>query len=195
MFSRSPVSRHRPRHRLRLALLAGVLALLASCAGGVTTYRSEGGNPSAQLYAPYAAMNGTTLAIVRDDPFPGDPAGLAVIQVMNANNPMRSYHFAPATLPGWNGYTLVFAFGEPPTTNISLCQNTSMPVPPMPPGEIAVIADLCLGPELITEVYGHSGAVAGPEDPRFADLVSQTMEDLFAIRQHYPSDNGWMLWH
>jgi hypothetical protein len=194
MSSRPPAFRHRRTRRLRPALLAGVVALLAGCAGGVTTYRSEGGNPSAQLYAPYAAMNGPTLAIVRNDPFPGDPAGLAVIGVMNANNPMRSYHFAPAALPGWNGYTVVFAFGVLPPTNISLCQNTSMPLPPMPPGEIAVIADLCMGPELITEVYGHTGAVDSPEDPRFADLVSQTMEDLFAIRQHYPNDHGYTLW-
>lgn len=195
-----PILRHLPRTSRRLTpwsgltLLGGLLALLAGC-NGVTTYRSEGGNISAQLYAPYAAMNGTTLAIVRNDPFPGDPTGQAVIAVMNAHNPMLSYHFAPATLPNWNGYTVVFAFGRLPATNISLCQNTSMPIPPMPAGETAVIADLCMGPGLITEVVGHSGPVGGPDDPRFADLVSQTMSDLFAIRQQYPHDNGWALWH
>lgn len=193
MFSRLPSLRW--IRRLAPALAGSLLAVLAGCAGSVITNRSEGGNPSMQLYAPYAAMNGTTLAIVRNNPFPGDPIGQAVIAVMNANNPMLSYHFAPATLPNWNGYTVVFAFGRVPPTNISLCQNTSMPVPPMPPDEIAVVADLCLGPQLVTEVVGHTGAVGGPDDPRFAALVSQTMSDLFALRQHYPHDDGFVWWH
>jgi len=168
--------------------LTGVLALLAGCNDGVTTYRSEAaGNPGLQLYAPDAALNGSNLALIRNDPFPGDPAGLAIIAVMNANNPMRLYRFAPAPQPDWTGYTVILAFGQSPVGNKSLCQNTTLPTRPMPPGQTAIVADLCYGPQLITEVSGHSAAVNGPDDPRFAALVGGVLEDLFARREpHYP---------
>jgi hypothetical protein len=169
-------------------LLAGTLALLACCSGGVTTYRSEGaGNPSLQLYAPDATLNGSNLTLIRRNPFPGDPAGLAIVGVMNANNPMQMYRFALAPQPDWNGYTLILAFGEVPVGNKTLCQDTTLLPRPMPPGQTAVIADLCYGPQLITEVYGHTDAVSGPDDPRFAALIGGVLSDLFARRQpHYP---------
>lgn len=171
----------------RPAALVGALALLAGC-NGVTTYRSEGaGNPSLQLYAPDAALNGSNLALIRNNPFPSDPAGVAIVGVMNANNPMRLYRFALTPQPDWNGYTVILAFGESPVGNQTLCQNTTLPPRPMPPGKTAVIADLCYGPQLITEVYGHTDAVSGPDDPRFAALIGGVLEDLFAQRQpHYP---------
>ena len=171
-----------------LALLAGALALLAGCSDGVTTYRSEGaGNPGLQLYAPDAALNGSNLALIRNNPFPGDPAGLAIVGVMNANNPMQLYRFALAPQPDWNGYTVILVFGETPVGNQNFCQNTTLPPRPTAPGQTAVVADLCYGPQLITEVYGHTSAVSGPDDPRFAALIGGVLEDLFARRQpHYP---------
>jgi hypothetical protein len=163
----------------QVALLAGALALLAGCSGGVTTYRSEAaGNPSLQLYAPDAALNGSNLTLIRGNPFPGDPAGLAIVGVMNANNPMQMYRFALAPQPD---------FGEVPVGNKTLCQDTTLLPRPMPPGQTAVITDLCYGPQLITEVYGHTDAVSGPDDPRFAALIGGVLSDLFAQRQpHYP---------
>ncbi len=170
------------------ALVAAAVALLAGCSGGITTYRSEAaGNPGFQLYAPDAALNGSNLALIRNNPFPSDPAGLAIVGLMNVNNPMQRYRFALAPQPDWNGYTVILAFGEVPVGNQSLCQNTTLPPRPMPPGTTAVIADLCYGPLLITEVYGHTDAVTGPDDPRFAALIGGVLEDLFARRQpHYP---------
>lgn len=165
------------------ALLAGALALLSACTG-ITTYRSEAaGNPNLQLEAPYAAMNGSILAIVRNNPFPSDPAGQMIVAVMNANNPMQKYRFSLVPMPDWNAYSVVLAFGETPVGNVSFCQNTMVPPRPMPPGETAVVADLCLGPQLVTEVWGHSPAVSGPDDPRFASLIGGVLEDLFALRQ------------
>ena len=195
MPGRRPVYNHgmSPRGRpwiprtISAAALAGALALLAGC-NNVTTFRSEAaGNPNLQLEAPSAAMNGSNLALIRNNPFPGDPAGLAIVGVMNANNPMRMYRFAPTPQPNWNSYTVILAFGELPAGNVTLCQNTTLPPRPMPQGETAVIADLCIGPRLITEVYGHCPAVRGPDDPQFAALVGGVLEDLFAQRQpHYP---------
>src|SRR6185312_3868713 len=81
------------------ALAAVALTALAGC-GGVTTYRSEAaGNPNLQLSAPFAAMNGSLLAIIRNNPFPTDPTGQVIVAVMNANNPMLKYRFALVPLP------------------------------------------------------------------------------------------------
>ena len=182
--ARIPQGRHR---WAPAALLIGALTWLGGCTG-VTTYRSEAaGNPNLQLEAPYAAMNGSILAIVRANPFPTDPAGQTIVAVMAANSPMQRYRFSLAPLPDWNGYSLVLAFGETPVGNQSLCQNTLLPPRPTPPGETAVVADLCYGPQLITEVWGHAPAVTGPEDPQFAALISQVLSDLFALRRpHFP---------
>lgn len=168
--------------RLLAAGLAAALAL-AACSSGITTYRSEAaGSPSAQTYAPYAAMNGTILAIIRDNPFLGDPYGQAVLAVMQTHNPMQRYRFAPTPTPDWNGYAVIFGFGESPIGNQSLCQNATLPLRPMPAGQTAVVADLCYGPLLVTEVYGHTATVSGPDDPRFAALVGAVLEDLLALR-------------
>lgn len=168
-------------------LLAGTLALLAACDGVMTNRLESAGNPSLQLVAPDGAMAGSNLALIRNNPFPGDPAGLAIAGVMNANNPMRLYRFALAPQPDWNGYTVILVFGETPVGNQNFCQNTTLPPRPTPPGQTAVVADLCYGPQLITEVSGHTSAVSGPDDPRFAALIGGVLEDLFARRQpHYP---------
>jgi hypothetical protein len=163
-------------------VLAGALAV-PGCTG-VTTQRSEGaGNPGLQLYAPDAALAGSNLTLIRNNPFAADPAGLGIVAVMNTNNPMQMYRFALTPQPDWNGYTVVLAFGEAPIGNQNLCQNSALPPRPAPPGETALIADLCYGPQLITEVSGRAPAVGGPDDPQFAALVSGVLSDLFARRQ------------
>jgi hypothetical protein len=164
-----------------LALFAALA--LAGC-GGVVTYRSEGaGNRSLQTYAPYAAMNGTNLLVVLNNPFPNDQNNQQVLAVVSTHNPMLSYRFSLVLPPDWNGYTVVLGFGESPVGNQDLCRNVHLPLRPTPAGQTALIADLCEGQQLVTEVYGHSPTVGGPDDPTFLRLVSQTMTDLFAVRR------------
>ncbi|HEX9464264.1 MAG TPA: hypothetical protein VGB82_16825 [Alphaproteobacteria bacterium] len=175
--------------RAAIAVLVAAAAL-AACTNGIVTYRSEGaGNPSAQTYAPYAAMNGTILLVVRDNPFPNDRTNEAVLAVVNTHNPAQRYRFSLTMPPDWNGYTVVLGFGEAPVGNQSLCQNALLPLRPMPPGRMAIIADLCYGQQLVTEAYGHSPAVGGPDDPTFQSLVSQVMTELFAERRIF-EDRG-----
>ncbi len=179
----------RPR-KARLGLLAATFAgalALAACEHGITTFRSEAsGWPTEQYNAPYAALNGTNLAIVRDNPFPADKGNEAVLAVMRVNNPMRMYRFALAPTPDWNGYSVILGFGESPVGNQNLCQNPALPLRPTPVGRTSLIADLCYGPLMITEVYGHTDVVGGPDDPRLAALVGGVLEDLLALktRQH-----------
>ncbi len=173
-----------PLMRAALAVLVAA-ATLAGC-NGIVTYRSEGaGNPSAQTYAPYAAMNGTTLLVVRNNPFPSDRNSEAVRAVVSTHNPMRGYRFSLTMPPDWNGYTVMLGFGQSPIGNQSLCQNAQLPLRPTPSGRTALIADLCYGPQLVTEAYGHSPAVSGPDDPRFGSLVGQVMTELFQLRWQF----------
>lgn len=179
------------RHIASAALLSAATALLAGCTG-VTTYRSEAaGNPNLQIDAPFAAMNGSILAIIRNNPFPTDPAGQQIVAIMSTNNPMQRYRFALVPQPDWNGYSVVLAFGQTPVGNVSLCQNTMIPPRPMPPGRTAVVANLCFGPTLITEVWGRAPEVTGPDDPTFAALIGGVLQDLFALRQpRFPRPRG-----
>jgi hypothetical protein len=167
----------------RLAGAALAVLLVAGCAGGTTTYRSEAaGSPSAQTYAPYAAMNGVNQLVIRNNPYPTDPDGQVLLSIVQTHNPMQRYHFTLGAGPQWNGYTVIFGYGESPVGNQDLCKNVALPLRPMPPGQTAVMADLCYGPLLITEVYGHTQFIADPHDPRLAALVGGVMEDLFALR-------------
>jgi hypothetical protein len=167
-----------------MAVLAVVAGLALAGCGGVMTYRSEAaGNRSAQTYAPYAAMNGTNLLVVRNNPFPEDRVNQAVLGVVATHNPMQRYRFALAQPPDWNGYIVVLGFGESPVGNQDLCRNAQLPLRPTPAGQTALIADLCYGEMLVTEVYGHSPAVGGPDDPMFLNLVSQVTTELFALRR------------
>ncbi len=168
------------------ALLAlGAALALGACTYGITTYRSEAaGNPSMQIYAPYAALNGTNLAVILGNPFPADKTNEGVLAVMRVRNPMQRYRFALVPTPDWNGYSVILGFGEPPIGNQSLCQNPALPLRPMPAGRTALMADLCYGPLLITEATGHTATVGGPDDPRFGDLVGGVLEELFALRPY-----------
>jgi hypothetical protein len=187
-----PGRRAWPRAIREMALMRTALAVtvaaaaLAGC-NGIVTYRYEGGAPSAQFYAPYAALDGTNLLVVRNNPFPNDRTNEAVLAVVRTHNPMRRYRFSLVPPPDWNGYTVILGFGLSPVGNQSQCQNAQIPLRPTPPGRTTLIVDLCYGRQLITETYGRSPAVGGAEDPTFAALVDQVMTDLLAIRQYFQS--------
>ncbi len=171
--------------------MAAVL-LLAGCAGnGVVTYRMEGaGNRSAQTYTPYAAMNGTNLLVVINNPFPQDRNNAAVANVVNTFNPMQRYRFTLAPAPDWNQYTVVVAFGETPVGNQDLCRNAQLPLRPTPEAQTAIVVDLCLQQQLVTEVIGHAPKAVAPDDPNFTGLISQAMSDLFQLRDIHDHPAG-----
>jgi len=168
----------------RVPAIAAAAIILAGCTGyEVVTNRMEGsGNRSAQTYTPYAAMNGTNLLVVINNPFPYDSNNAAVANVVNTFNPMQRYRFTLAPAPDWNQYTVVLAFGQTPVGNQDLCRNAQLPLRPTPEGQTAIVVNLCLQQQLVTEVIGHAPKAQTPDDPNFTRLISQAMSDLFQLR-------------
>jgi len=41
------------------------------------------------------------------------------------------------------------------------------------------VADYCYGNRLVTEVLSRAPAVSGPDDPRFRELIGQSIAELF----------------
>ena len=158
-----------------LISLAGAVALSACSGDGVTTVRSKGGATySAGLYVQSLAQNGTNAVVVRNSPFPEE----AVIEALRARYPGGQYRFAPGTPQGWNGYTVIIGFGGPPIGNQNLCQNPNQEQPSLP-ARTTLVANYCYGNRLLTEVVSRGPAVAGPDDPRFRELIGQSIAELF----------------
>ena len=159
---------------LLAVLPAGALALSA-CAG-VTTVRSEGGSTySAGLYVQSVAQVGTNAVVVRNSPFPPD----AVLAALRDHYRGNRYRFALGTPPDWNGYTVLIAFGGPAIGNESLCANPNQPQRSPAGGGVELVAEYCYGNRLVTEVLGRAPALSGPEDPRFRELIGQSVDELF----------------
>jgi hypothetical protein len=158
-----------------LACLVGAIAL-PSCAGdGVTTVRSRtAGTYSAGLYVQSLAQNGTNSVMVRNSPFPAE----AVLAALRARYEGGQYRFALGTPPDWNGYTVIIAFGGPPVGSQNLCVNPNQPQSTTSAGS-EVVADYCYGSRLVTEVVSRGPAVSGPDDPRFRELIGQSIAELF----------------
>ena len=158
-----------------LVSLAGAVAL-SSCVGdGVTTVRSEGVTTySAGLYVQSVAQSGTNAVVVRNSAYPPE----AVLDALRARYRGGQYRFALGTPSDWNGYTVVIAFGGPPVGNKNLCENATQ-LQFAPSAGTALVADYCYGNRLITEVQGRAPPVSGPDDPRFRELIGQTIAELF----------------
>ena len=155
-------------------MLAAALAL--SACTGVTTVRSEGGTTySAGLYVQSAAQNGTNAVVLRNSPFPAD----AVLAALRDRYQGDQYRFALGTPPDWNGYTVILGFGGPPVGAQNLCANPDQPQAAAPAGRVELVADYCYGRQLVTEVLSRSPGVSGPEDPRFRELIGQSIAELF----------------
>jgi hypothetical protein len=164
-----------------LALLAGGLALAACDSGGVSTVRLKGGsNYSAGAYVQSGAENGTNAVVVHNSPFPPE----AVLAALRARYQSNQYRFALGTPTDWNGYTVVIGFGLPPVGSQNLCANPDLPQAPAPAGVTALVANYCYGNRLVTEALGRVGGVTGPDDPRFRDLIGQTVAELFASDEY-----------
>ncbi len=162
------------RTRVGLISLASAVALSACTGDGVTTVRSRGATTySASLYVQSLAQEGTNAVVVRNSPFPAE----AVLEALRARYQGDQYRFALGTPADWNGYTVVIGFGGPPVGNRNFCVSPDQPQPAAS-GGIELVADYCYGNRLVTEVQSRGPAVSGPEDPRFRELIGQSIAEL-----------------
>ncbi|MBV8535297.1 MAG: hypothetical protein JO128_06885 [Alphaproteobacteria bacterium] len=166
-----------------LSCVAGTAALaLAACDGAVVN-RSEGASVyTGYLYAQSQAADGTNAVVVRNSPFAPD----VVVRALQDRYRGDQYRFALGPSPaGWNGYTVILAFGGAPVGNQNLCQNPNLPLPVTASGRTALIGEYCVGSILVSEATGWTSAVNGPEDPRFKNLVGDVVAELFSYQARY----------
>lgn len=170
---------------LSLALGAAVLAI-AGC-GGVVVNRSEiAGGYTGSLYTQSQAAGGTNAVTVRNAPFPPE----AILNALRARFQGDQYRFGLGPPPAeWNGYTIVLGFGGAPVGIQNLCQNPDVPLRTTLAGRTDLIGDYCYGNILVTEATGWTGAVTGPDDPRFQHLVGDVVTELFAYKNR-PGNHG-----
>jgi hypothetical protein len=166
------------------ALVAGASVLALGACDGVAVNRSDNMTYTGGLYSQSQAQGGTNAVMVRNGPFGGD----AVLDALHQRYQSDQYRFGLGPTPnGWNGYTLVLGFGGAPVGNQNLCENPNLPLSPSSTGRTSLIGDYCYGTRLVSEASGWTGAVSGPADPRFQNLVGDVVAQLFAPRNQHGS--------
>lgn len=175
------------RRKRPLALVFAVSAVALAACDDVTVNRSDvGGNFSGYLYAQTQAAKGTNAVVVRNAPFTPD----AVVAALRDRYTGNQYRFGLAPTPAdWNGYTVVLGFGAT-VGNQNLCQNPNVPLAASANGRTMLVGNYCYGDRLLSEATGWTGALSGPDDPRFKDLVGGVVAELFSYRVQDPNGGG-----
>ncbi len=173
-----------------VAILAATTAsLLAACTSdGVTVTRSEiTPGYTGAFYVQTQAQSGVNSVIVRNSPVPPQ----AVVDALQNRYQSGQYKFALGpNPPDWNGYTVVISFGGPTLGSQSLCQNMNAPRAGVPADRTEVVGDYCYGDRQVTEASGRAPHIAGPQDPRFQELLGGVVAELFRNEQHIYERGG-----
>ncbi len=162
----------------RKGVVVGTAALLAlaACEGAVTVVHSRGGTTYTEDAQTIAAQ-GVNAVVVRDSPVPPQ----AVLEALRARYSGNQYRFvlAPADR-GWNGYTVIIGFGQPPIGARNQCAVRDIALPPAPAGVTVITGDYCFNDRVIAEAVGRSPAISGADDPHLRALVGAVVAELFA---------------
>ncbi len=165
------------RHKIFFAILA--CTSLAGCANSTGRFgyvHAEGYTTGA---ASFAAYDGPTPVVVRNNPFPGDADGQKFAAAMPEINRWRFKFVNARPTPGY-GYRFVVEFSrEGGLGTHSVCA-TDLPVRPPPLASstdgIPFRAGFCRNGGGISEVAGLAPLAPSPDDPEFrtflANLVS-----------------------
>ncbi len=172
-------------HRPAVALVA--LSVLAGCAaGGVRVTHPELRSQYSRSEMLYAFDGRDAEVVVNGSPFPGAAsAARATTGVMN-QVPVgpRTNFTTEAGDTARRPYRIVLAYAPAVTvTGDGLCARPDLPTRPRAGDGTSLQGALCHGPNLLSGAYATAGAVDGPDDPRFAELVARLTLALF------PADN------
>lgn len=158
--------------------------LLAACGQPVRLTQQEASPSYTAGEFAYAAGGRELKVVVAGNPFGGDRASFE----QAVTDAMQGRHWGPATVftsaPGPSArpaYGVVMLFNPPSSlTGGRLCRDEPSALPVAPAGDrLVLFAAFCRSGGLLTEVKGSIPAVAGPEDPLFAELVGQVTNGLF----------------
>ncbi len=174
---------------LSTVLATTAVSMLAACSSdGVTVTRSEvSPGYTGAFYVQTQAQNGVNSVLVRNSPVPPQD----VVDALQARYQSGQYKFAPGpNPPGWNGYTVVLSFGGPTLGSQSLCQNMNAPQAGVPADRTEVVGDYCYGDREVTEASGRAPHIAGPQDPRFQELIGDVVAELLRNEEHIYEHGG-----
>jgi hypothetical protein len=149
---------------------------------GISTYNAE-------TYIQSLAQNGTNGVVVLNDPF-GTAGDEAIVAALRSRYSSGQYRFALGTsAPGWNGYTIVFGFGEP-VGNQTQCTAAEASRTTGFSGQTLLIGDYCYGTRVVSEATGYTRALSGPEDPLLAKLAADVFAEMVINRPPNGSDSS-----
>lgn len=175
---------------LQVSALVLALACLSGCGDAVVVNRSESVSTyNADTYIQSLAQNGTNGVVVLNDPF--GPAGdQAIVTALQSRYASGQYRFALGTnAPDWNGYTIVFGFGEP-VGNQTQCTAPALRRTAGFSGQMLVIGDYCYGTRVVSEATGYTRTLRGPDDPLLGKLAAEVFAEMVINRQPGGSGGG-----
>lgn len=166
----------------RCSALVALVALAACAAGGVRVTHPELRSQYSRSEMFYAFDGRDAEVVVNGSPFAGaTPSGPATTAVMNRVPVGPRTNFT--TVPGDSArrpYRVVLAYAPAvAVTGEGLCARPDLPTRPGPAEGVSLQGALCHGPNLLSGAYATGGAVDGPGDPRFVELVARLTLALF----------------
>jgi hypothetical protein len=177
---------------MRVAAVAALLGILAGC--GVSRVTPGYVNPQSWTFVQGVMARGPMLARIDGQPFEVSPLVLqqTVIREMEAAlawyaNPRFTANPQLAVAGGFS-VSLVFNAGY---LGAGQCAVQALADgKPLPGGEVEVSAAFCDGPELLSSVSGRLPQSTGANDPAFASLIRQVMQDLIPNPALFPRGSG-----
>lgn len=174
-----------PRNAVRTGLVVALLAL-AGCAGTFPDLYSQrslsSDRPSAvRSYLAYVSTLGPLLIEVPVNPFDAPDAATEGAVLDGARGSIAGFPIPMTTDPadaGSRKWRVVFSLDGPAASSRGRPCDGLVRTPANPTGVLAV-ATFCDGAESLASVTGGAGGVSRPDDPRFRQLVSQMMWQLF----------------
>ncbi len=159
-----------------IPIVVGAAAAQAGCASYVRVYEPLYPQSYSTGEFSYAARDGEMQVDVRGNPFSMIPERFADRVVAEMKGATRGPEVKFSTAPSGKGsapYRVVMLFNAPPAAfGDEDCAETVGPNPPSG-NELRLLTTFCNGDVALAESEGWAYNVAGPNDPKFRELVRQ----------------------
>ena len=178
---------------MRMIVLTAPLCIgLAACTGSSIVHHSYYDSAYTPSHVDLAAASGPALAVIRNDPFPGDRDNAGVLAAMQGRNFGQKIFFTQTPRADDKyGYKVVMHFGGEPFYYGQQCMAGPTPPATAAPGPIAVTAVFCVGDRLLTDATGSIDGATGPDDPRFQRLIGDMLVALTPPRDPNRRGDDW----
>ena len=181
---------------LRIAVAGALAALVAGCGPRHVTVYGEGGDYLSYFEGDfeYATRKGAIRTEVVGLPFQTDPQRLqaVVLALMSGRNFSRPADFVPANSERTDPpYKVMVAFNMAAGhSGYALCRGAQGLTMRGPGNPVTVHMAFCFGDQLKSDVYGRVGQISGFDDPKFAELIHETLLSLHPLKDYQREDDN-----